>query len=158
MGDMQAGVYKGKAIAGSVQYGTSSNNNAQIAIDFVTTDGAVATVVLPFTANAAEYSVKKLRACGFEGNDPSNLVGIDRNEVTLTLKYETYQGEERAKWDIMAGGMKLNKPMTDQEKRKFAAEFRSFFAANGSTQGNGAAAPRPAPTPQHERDNQEIPF
>lgn len=141
-----AGFYKGRAIEGSEQYGTTTNGNDQILIDVeVPALERNFTVFLVFSDAAAQYAIDKLRACGWEGDDVSNLAGIGKNEVDIAIKYESYQGKERMKVDIYAGGGRftLENQMDDKQKRSFAARMKSMMKGGAS---NGAATPKPPPT------------
>ena len=90
---IQTGTYKGRGIAGSEQYGVTSNGNDQVVVDLNLVDlGESVSTFLNFSEAAAQYSIDRLRALGWEGNDLSNLTGIDRNEVMVSVKYETWEG------------------------------------------------------------------
>lgn len=157
---IEPGYYKGRAVAGSAQYGLTQNGGDQIALDLdIPATGRVLTTFLFFSDAAAPYAVERLRACGWTGDDITNLVGIDRNEVDIQVKYEMYKGEEKMKVDIATGGggrVKLNSTMDERQKRGFAARMKSVLAG-GSKPANGAAPARQAaPQPVHGDD--EIPF
>lgn len=133
------GVYKGRGIGGSEQYGASSKGNDQIAVDLVLGDiGESVTTFLPFTDKAAQYSIERLRALGWEGDDLSNLKGIDKNEVDVEVKYETWEGKERMKVQILTGGGRvvMQQTMDAQSKKAFAAKFRGL-AVSSKPSGNG---------------------
>lgn len=138
------GFYKGRAIKGSEQYGQSSKGTDQIAVDLAIETGETVTAVLPFTQNSVEYSVKKLRACGWKGDDLDNLEGIDANEVTVEIKEEEWEGKVRMKADIKYGGFTFETPMDAPSRKRFAASWKS--AIRGLA-GGGQAAPRPQATP-----------
>lgn len=137
-----AGNYRGKAVAGSEQYGETSNNNDQIVIDLDLTDiGERVSTFLVFSEKAAPYSMKRLRALGWEGTDLTNLQGIDSKEVDVEVKYEEYQGEMKMKVQIVAGGtVTLEKKFDDKGKKAFAAKFASLAKATVPTPNNAPAA------------------
>lgn len=138
---VEPGFYKGRAIAGSEQYGTTKKGDEQIAIDVeIPSLGCSYTTFLYFTEAAAPYAIERLRACGWQGNDISKLAGIDKNEITVGIKYETYQGKERMKIDIATGGgrVQLENPLDERAKRAFAARMQSFLKGAGG----GAPAPQ----------------
>lgn len=128
---IEAGNYRGKAIAGSEQYGTTSNGNDQIVIDLDLLDvGERVSTFLVFSEKAAPYSMKRLRACGWEGTDLSNLSGIDKNEVDVEVKYEEYQGEMKMKVQIVTGGsVVLENQFDEKGKKAFAAKFANLAKA-----------------------------
>lgn len=138
---IQAGFYKGRAIAGSEQYGTTAKGDEQIVLDLECPQlGRSFSTFLHFSELAMPYAIERLRACGWQGNDISKLVGIDSNEITFEIKYETYQGKTRMKVDIATGGgrIKLENQMDERAKRAFAARMQSFLKGAGN---GGAPAP-----------------
>ncbi len=138
-----AGTYRAKGIAGSEQYGLTSNGNDQIVLDLELFDiGETVSTFLVFTDAAAQYSIDRLRALGWSGSDLSNLSGFDQNEVEVRVKYEVYKGEEKMKVEILTGGsrVKLQEQMDDRARKAFAAKFASH--TKGSTPN---AAPQQAP-------------
>ncbi len=124
-----AGTYRGRAIKGSEQYGQTSNGNDQIVIDLDLFElGEKVSTFLVFTDKAAQYSLDRLRACGWTGDDLSNLSGIDANEVDVSVKYEMWEGQERMKVQILTGGgaVKLKDQLDDKGKKAFAAKYRDL--------------------------------
>jgi hypothetical protein len=145
-GKIAAGFYKGcRAMAGSQQYAINpENGNEQIAIDvFVPELERAFTTFLHFTEKAAPYAIERLRACGWNGEDLSDLTGVDSQEVDVQIKYETFQGKERMKVDIATGGggrIQLDNQMDDKQKRAFAARMK------GLLKGNAVASAKPSST------------
>jgi hypothetical protein len=146
MSDVQAGFYKGRGIAGSEQYGVAGTGTDQIAVDVdVPSVGRALTVFLYFSDGAAPYAIEKLRAMGWQGNDLANLVGIDANEVDVSVKYKEYQGKQRIEVDVVAGGggrVKLETTMSHAQKAAFAARMKPFVVGANNL---GASTQRPAP-------------
>ena len=141
---ISAGCYKGHAIAGSAQYGITRNGTDQIVIDVLLSDlRRTLSIVLFFSEKAAPYSLEKLRACGWQGDDVANLIGIDANEILVSVAYETYEGKERMKTDILTGGgrITLDSPMDAAAKRGFAARMKASAKSVPAT----SAAPKPPP-------------
>jgi hypothetical protein len=137
-----AGTYRAKGIAGSEQYGVTSNGNDQVVLDLELFDiGEMVSTFLVFTDAAAQYSIDRLRALGWSGADLSNLSGIDQNEVEVRVKYDVYKGEEKMKVEILTGGsrVKLQDQMDDRAKKAFAAKFSSY------TRGSAPAPSRQVP-------------
>ena len=138
---IQAGYYTGRVVAGEGAFGDSKNGEnieATIPMDLlVDGDGQPiepphrVTVYLSFSEKAEEYSVAKLKALGWKSGDLtfSNCP----NEVTVSIKYETYQGRERMKADILAGP--VVRPL---DKGREAA----FMARMSSLMGSGPARPK----------------
>lgn len=127
------GVHKGRAIAGSEQYGTSSGGHDQIVVDLSLTElGEQVSTFLIFSDASAPYSIQRLRACGWQGDDLSNLAGIDANDVDVEVRYEMYDSKQQMRVQILTGGGRvvLDKPLDDQGKRAFAAKFKGLAVAS----------------------------
>lgn len=123
--------YRALAVKGSEQYGTTANGHDQIVVDFDLPDiGEKVSVFLFFSEKAAPYSIKKLRAAGWRGNDLSNLDGLGEQECVVRVSHETYNGEQKMKTDIVVGGtITLDRPLDDKGKKAFAARFKSLAAS-----------------------------
>jgi hypothetical protein len=136
-------------VAGSEQYATSSTGTDQIAIDvYIPELERTLTTFLHFSAAAAPYAIERLRALGWKGDDLLDLAGIDQQDVDVQVKYETYDGKERMKVEIMTGGgrVKLENTMSEQQKRAFAARMKAFTKTTGASSG-GARPAAPSPRP-----------
>ena len=145
-GKIPAGYYKGRALAGSEQYG-SKDGTDQIALDVsVPSLNRTFTTFLYFTDAAAPYAIERLRACGWKGDDITKLVGIDGNEVDVQIKYEVYNGKEQMKVEIATGGgtIKLQSVMDEKQKRQFGARISQLIKTG---------APKPPPKAKTPRDN-----
>lgn len=150
MSKIPSGTYKGRAVADSAQYGHTKNGHEQIVIDLMVTVPMAGDVeeekrlstFLVFSDAAAPYAVERLRACGWQGDDLTDLRGIDANEVDVTVKYEMYNGEEKLKVDILTGGGRVvvKDQMSESQKRAFAARLKGTVKATGG----GGQAPAPA--------------
>jgi hypothetical protein len=123
-----AGTYRAQAIAGSEQYGTTSNGNDQIVIDLDLLDvGERVSTFLVFSDKAAQYSIDRLRAAGWKGDDLSKLDGLGSVECEVEVKYEEYQGEQKMKVQIRTGGaVKLKDQLDDKGKKAFAAKYKDL--------------------------------
>lgn len=152
-----AGFYRARAVAGSEQHGTTSNGFDQVAFDVVLTDGEYAglrlTTFLVFSDASSKYSLDRLKACGWSGGN--DLGGIDRNEVTVQVKYEQYQGKQQLKVEIQTGGgrVELKNPMSEAQKRGFYAKLNELDRLNGNAP---AQAQRP-PMQQQTQQGQGYP-
>ena len=139
-----AGTYKGRGVAGSAQLGMTRNGGDQVAIDVeIPSLGRTFTTFLFFSDAAKPFSIDRLRALGWdESSDDPSFPGIDRNEVDVVVKYETYQGEEKLKVEILTGGGKvtLKDTMTDGQKRSFMASLKT-----AAKQAGGAPAAAASP-------------
>jgi hypothetical protein len=152
--EIKAGRFKGRGIAGSEQYGTSGENETlQIGVDVnVPALERSVTCFLYFSPAAYPYSIDRLRAMGWEGDDIRDLLGIDKNEIDVEIREEEYQGTKRWKVEIQSGPGKVQ--MKSQiGKDDFA---RRFAAVTG-----GAGSPSPAATtgtPSGRADPKKPPF
>ena len=144
-----AGYYQGRAIAGSEQYGFTKKGDEQIVLDLSipSLERQVSTVLF-FSDKAYTYSLERLRACGWTGDDVTQLVGIDANEITVEITYEVYEGKERMKVNIATGGgrIKLETPMDAAAKRGFAARMKALAKGGAPAPRPQAARPAPAQT------------
>lgn len=126
-----AGTYRGRGIAGSEQYGSTSNGNDQIVIDIDLPDiGEQVSTFLVFSEKSAPYSIQRLRALGWQGTDLARLDGIDANEVDVEIRYEMYQGQEKMKVEIRTGGgrVQIQNAYDEKSKRGFAAKYAKLCA------------------------------
>lgn len=141
-----AGDYRGKAIKGTEQYGQTSKGNDQIVIELDLLDiGEKASTFLVFTDAAAPYSIDRLRALGWKGDDLSNLDGIDANEVGVQVKYEMFEGQEKMKVQILTGGgsVKLKDQLDDKGKKAFAAKYKDLAKSVAAPKTAAVAAGKP---------------
>lgn len=138
-----AGIHKARAIAGSAQYGQTSNHNDQIVIELELIElGLSVSSFLVFSEKSASYSIRKLRAAGWKGNDLSNLEGLGSTIVPVEVRYEVYNGEEKMKVDIQTGAsVVLDQTLDDKAKRAFAARFKDMAALVPPVSGQAAATP-----------------
>jgi hypothetical protein len=129
-----------------------------------------------FTDKALPHTVKGLRACGWEGSDPSELDerkgGLDANEVQLVVEHEEYEGEMRAKirWVNKLGGLGMNTPLEGGDLKSFGARMKAKILALDPSnaakhaKGNGkspAAKPAPKAPPRDDAPppgDDDIPF
>lgn len=158
-----AGTYQGRAIAGSEQYGQTSNHNDQIVIDLDLYEiGEKVSTFLVFSDAAAPYSLQRLRKLGWTGDDLSNLVGIDTNEVPVEVKYEEYNGEMKMKVQIVTGGtVTLQNQFDDKGRKAFAAKYKALAKSTPvapAAQGQPARRPAVPPPPPATGTDNDIPF
>ncbi|MBX3260754.1 MAG: hypothetical protein KF782_13795 [Labilithrix sp.] len=139
--DIPAGMYDAQGIEGSEQIGTADTGTDQVIVDLELVDlKRQVSTILPFTEAAMPYSLKRLRALGWEGGD--SFAGIGKNLVKVVVKYETYNGKRRMKVDIFTGQGRIvmKNTMNDAERRGFFARLNEFAKREGSGEVNRAAA------------------
>lgn len=146
-GLLDEGTYRGKGFSATLC--RSGNGSEQVAIEFelLEMDGYKMTYFGSFTGGALEHTVKALRACGWSGQDLSDLTGIDANEVTLVVGHHEYNGKTTARinWvnPVGAGSPALKSQLAPDEARAFAARMRGAIL--------GLEGPRPAAKPATQR-------
>lgn len=148
MSDIKAGYYRARGIAGSEQFGSSSNGGEQISVelDVHISDQETRrlTTILAFSGGALPISIERLKALGWDGSN--ELKGIDRNEVEVQVKYETNPQKPdegpQMKVEIKTGGGRFafKAPMNDQQKRGFMANLSKHAAQMTG----GQAPPQPS--------------
>jgi len=136
---MEFGIFKGRAVAGSEQFGETTNGNLQIALTMRMTVREGLTqewaTVLIFSPESAKYSRERLVLLGWDGKvgDVTDLRGIDKNEVDVRLWQDSYQGKAQIKCEIMTGArMTFDKPLTKDEFKRRLAAMTGHSAAGGS--------------------------
>jgi hypothetical protein len=134
MGDIKAGMYKGRAVEGSEARGYSKNGNPELTfnVEFALDGGEVTrkTVVLYFSDEAAPYSFERLRACGWTGTDLSEpLKGLGANEVPIEVSYSMFDGAERMKVQIATGKGQFVTRNPEPDSRAWAAKVAALSGA-----------------------------
>jgi hypothetical protein len=140
------GKYMARAVEAELGY--TSGDKAQVAVCFELIDGDYAGQQINwygyFTDKTMPTTLKALRACGWEGDDLSNLDGIDVNEVELVISHEDdLEGNARARvrWVNRPGdgGVQLKKRMDEQQRKAFAAQMKGRVVAEQQRGGNGSS-------------------
>lgn len=80
-----------------------------------------------FTDKTFDRTIQGLRYCGWEGDDISDLTGIDRNEVEVVVEHNEYNGKTYARvaWVNPIGGKAR---MAADEARTFAESIKGRIA------------------------------
>lgn len=102
-----------------------------------------------FTDLTAERTIESLRHLGFEGDDVSNLVGLDKNEVELVIEDEEYVDQQTGETKTATKVSWVNKPRGPMVKNKlegdkaksFAAQLKEKFRAVDAANGKRVAKP-----------------
>lgn len=135
MTTLPTGIYTARVIRGSEQYAVSKNGDLQLALDMrIETpefQGEEMTTVLQFAGKAKEWSLKKLRLCGWSTNDIDNLAGIDANPVPVRVFDEEYNGKSQRKIEISlsTGKFKFQQTLDPRQLRAMAALLRRDAAS-----------------------------
>jgi hypothetical protein len=124
--DIKEGRYKARAIRGLEEYGESSNGTLQLTITLnVPALGRELKTFLYFSAASTPYSIERLRALGWKGDDFRNLDGIDANEVEVEVSSVPYEGKTQTRVQIVTSG--TNRRAIDADS--FAARVAALTAA-----------------------------
>ena len=165
-----------RAKAKSWALGEASTGTPQIGIEFEVQEGDhIGERISGYfflSDNAADYTLEKMRTCGWTGNDISEeLVGLDANMVELVVEPEDslpdpQTGEVKTRLRIKfvnkAGGLAMKTTLTTDKAKVLAAKMKARLAAidaKSKREGNGAASPPPSgPPPGHPAAVDDIPF
>lgn len=143
------GKYRARAVEAGL--GVSGTGKEQVAICFEFLDpgfeGQQITAYLYFTTDKGiAHSMKSLRACGWSTDSLDDLSGVTDNEVAITIKHETYQGEKSAKveWINKPGGLAMKAPLAPDAAKAFAARMKGQAIQSRAADGPAAGAAAPA--------------
>lgn len=140
---MDNGTYRARAVAGGL--GETSTGKEQVGVDFQLLDpafeGQHITWFGYFTDKTQESTIRTLRTCGWNGDDLTDLSGIDANDVHLVIENEEYEGKwrPRVRWVNPVGGLALRSAMEPNKARAFAAKMRGAIAAVDQASGERRA-------------------
>ena len=136
-----------KARAVEAALGTTSKGGEQVAILFTLlegpNEGERITYYGYFTEKTQERTLETLEYCGWEGDDLSDLRGVDRNDVYLVIEHEPDQnGETRARvrWVNAAGGIAMQNRMAPADAASFAQRMRGTVLARRQAKGQAPVA------------------
>ena len=129
------GKYRARGVSGTGAMGKTEKGMPQVAVEFDLLD--VPGTRMTWYGNFAETTVgedqkpiyqitmESLYHCGWISGDLNNLDGLDRNEVTVVVKHEEYQGKTRAKiaW-VNKSGTLVKNAMPENELKAFAAKMK----------------------------------
>lgn len=99
-----------------------------------------------FTEATTDRTLEALRLLGWQGDDLSDLRGIDANEVYAVIIHDEYDGKVRAKVNFINGnaGIALKNKMSVGDAKAFAERMKGHVLAQRQKQGQGGAAAQPA--------------
>lgn len=111
---------------GEVKYGATDKGTKQVGVE-LKVEGKSVWAILYFSDKAKEFSIDKLKACGWDGVGAIEPQ-IKGNAVRAGIKYEEYEGKLRMKVDIFTGGggFKFKGEMDDGTKADFMKELRAM--------------------------------
>lgn len=109
-----------------------------------------------FGEKSTDRTIESLRHMGFEGDDLTQLEGLDRNEVDLTVEDEEYTDAEsgevktsaKVQWVNKPKALSVKKVLEGDSLKSFAAQMKAAFRAVDASNGKRTSAPpKPAATP-----------
>lgn len=154
---MEDGRYVMRGIAGAL--GKANTGTPQIGIELMVTqgesEGQRITYYGFFTPNASEYTFKTMRDLGWEGDDITNLAGLDKNEVTVYVGTEVHEGKQRQKVKAIypLGGAGIANPLSDTEAKVLAAQMKGAAIASRSAK----PADKPKSKPATRQTTRQLP-
>lgn len=152
----QPGNYRARAT--TAKLGWSNNDKPQVAILFKVVDpngteftGEEIAAYLSLAEGAFEITIKALRACGWQGENISDLSTVGSEDCEIVVGEEEYQGKVQTKvrWvNRLGGALQLKREMAPDEALRFARSVRGrVIAASGGSPHQRPAAQPTAPTP-----------
>lgn len=151
------GIYRARAV--KAQLGETSNGNERVSVEFELVDEAYRGKRISwygyFTEKTFDVTMKALRTCGWQGDDLSNMEGIDANEVMLVIENEAFEGKVRSRVRWVNPVQAPAQPAFGADRAKsFASRMRARIAA--FDQSNGTEKERaPAPRSSRQKPREE---
>jgi hypothetical protein len=154
---IEPGTHGARAV--EAQLGYTKTGKEQVAVQFELENGSRITWYGYFTDKTKKTTFAALRACGWVGDDLSDLSGLVSNEVEVVIEEEDDQNGKprmRVRWVNSPGGgsIALAKPMGEAQAAAFAKKMR------GSVLAHDQAEPRDTErgTMGGSVDDDDIPF
>lgn len=127
------GTYKARGMDAALS--TTKSGREQVGVRFELVDHPGETIIWYgyFTDGTFERTIKSLRACGWRGDDLSDLSGIGAMEVQIVVEHEEYNGKTRAKvrWVNGAGSGGIPNQLAADKAKSFAERMRESVAEIG---------------------------
>lgn len=151
--------------SGSVyaQFGVTNNGKNQVVVNFEILDGEDAGQTIAWfgyfaTEKNAKKTIESLRNCGFKGDDLAACGDqVLDQRVSLVVEHEEYEGKVKAKvaWvnSSGGGGFRLEKPMADGDRRKFAASMKNLVRGVSEVSGEKGERGRSSADPEDRGDD-----
>lgn len=143
----------------------SQQNQPQIALDFDLSDGrgdvGCITIAMSLSRNAMQYTIERLRACGWAGKNILDLKGIDDQpvQVEVFVQKNPATGRDQLRAEIVTGGgtmtFKLKNPIPAARLDAFAAYVTRGIESMPAPKANASTGEIDEPA---SGSNDEIPF
>lgn len=146
------GRYKGHA-TGTVAFDKSDGGTECALVPLTFTEegweGRGVTLIGYLSEKAAPITIRQLRDMGWAGDSLTDTTGLGSVEVSITVRYEEYEGKSRMKvavWPLGGGGVEARNPLSKGEISALDKRLRGLIV--GSKRATpGAAAPAPFKPP-----------
>lgn len=143
------GRYQGRA-TGEISFDTASTGTESVLIPLTFTsegwEGRGVTLVGYLSERAAPITLRQMRDMGWQGDNLTDTTGLGDTEVSITVKYEAYDGKPRMKvavWPLSGGGMlQAKNPIQGAALDALNKRLKGHILQ--SKQGKPAATTRPA--------------
>lgn len=143
--------YRGRGKEWTLSESQQGHPMAVVLFDILTEGAAESSLTWrgSFSEAAADRTIEALRHCGFEGDDLTQLTGLDKNEVELVVEDEEYEGKTYAKvqWVNKPRSLSVKNVLEGDKLKTFAAEMKARIRALDASNGKRTSAPKPAATP-----------
>lgn len=157
---LKAGTFTVKGVRGALGY--TNTGKEQVGVELCVVDdgeffGERITWYGYFTEKTFDRTIESLRILGWDGDDLSDLTGLDRNEAQAVIEEDEYDGKLRLKvqWINAKGGLAIQKPMGDSEAASFAQRMKGRVLSH--RQKNGGAVAQTASTRSGARGRDDVP-
>lgn len=170
MSDLVAGYWPIRAIPGSVDWGTSSKGNRQVAVAVEILDGPCAgrraVWYGSFSEKAAERTMESLAYLGWDSDDITDMSGIGSADAVGKFEEEEYEGNMRVRLTFInrQSGPAFKDRMTEGDLAAFAKQMKgqvlAFRQKQGAPKNNGTQQRRP-PARREEpppHDDDDLPY
>lgn len=157
---LAAGTHRARAISGTPCKASTGTEQVAVVFRVPTEEGDQTITWFGFcTDKTWHHTVRSLRACGWQGDDITDLTGIDANDVDLVIEHEEYDGKMQARVRFVneVGAAPNITPMDEDSKRLFAARMRGLMAA-GAGKPTAKAKAKPAPKARQSPAEEPSPF
>lgn len=156
------GRHMARAIAGYLG-AAKEGKNVPVVIEFQIVSGPhaeefITSFCYTTTEGSINQTIKSLRACGWAGDDMTDISFPENNKVEITIEHDEYNGNRRAKvkWIDKPGGAKVDR-LSEGEARRFAERMKGACRAFDARQKSGEPHPG-AKRGAADDDSSDIPF
>ncbi len=139
------GKHRAVLIGGAATLTASQKKGTEgVAGEFQITQGEEKGETVPWTSwltdKTSERTLQALRACGWKGNDLTDLTGLNQ-EVTIVVEHEENDGKTYAKVRFVnALAVPLDPSKAKALQARLAAQIAAAPIVNGAPPSNGVAA------------------